>query len=186
MRRRHTRTEAEPPGLEASLEIAARFLGTRPRSRWEVERRLRRARASDGVIDATLEHLAGLGLVDDLAFSRWWVEQRDRDSPRGKRMVEAELRQHGVGRNVIELMREELAAIEMDALESENGADDVPVTEEARARIALAQHLRGRPLPDDPKAIQRLGMFLMRRGFEPDTARSAIRAAASSETDAEE
>src|SRR4029077_16879961 len=186
MRRRHTRTEAEPPGLEASLEIAARFLGTRPRSRWEVERRLRRAHASDEVIEATLEHLATLGLVDDLAFSRWWLEQRDRHAPRGKRMVEAELRQHGVGREAIELMRDELAALEMDALGSEDGAGDLPVTEEARARIALAQHLRGRPLPEDPKALQRLGMFLMRRGFGPDTARPAIRAAASSGTDAEE
>jgi regulatory protein len=186
MRTRRIRSETEPPGSEASLEIAARFLGTRPRSRWEVERRLRSARASDEVIDATLEHLAGLGLVDDQAFSRWWVEQRDRHAPRGRRMVEAELRQHGVGRDVIELMRDELAAIEVDAVESEDGAGELPVTEEARARIALAQHLRGRPLADDPKAIQRLGMFLMRRGFDPETARSAIRAAATANTDGEE
>ncbi|TLZ15641.1 MAG: regulatory protein RecX [Gammaproteobacteria bacterium] len=183
MSRRRTRSEAEPPGSEASLEIAARFLGTRPRSRWEVERRLRRAHASDEVIEATLEHLATLGLVDDLAFSRWWLEQRDRHAPRGKRMVEAELRQHGVGREAIELMRDELAALEMDALGSEDGAGDLPVTEEARARIALAQHLRGRPLPEDPKALQRLGMFLMCRGFGPDTARTALRERMVEETD---
>jgi regulatory protein len=185
VRRRRVRTEAEPPGPEVSLEIAARFLGTRPRSGWEVERRLRRAQASDEVIAATIERLTGLGLVDDLAFSRWWLEQRDRHAPRGRRMVEAELRQHGVGRDVIELMREELAVVEADEATSID-AEDLPVTEEARARIALAQHLRGRSLPDDPKALQRVGMFLVRRGFDPETARSTVRAAARVESDTED
>ena len=185
MRRRRVRPEAEPPGPEVSLEIAARFLGTRPRSRWEVERRLRRAQASDAVIGATIERLTGLGLVDDLAFSKWWLEQRDRHAPRGRRMVEAELRQHGVGRDVIELMREELAAVEMDEALSE-GSGEPALTEEARARIALAQHLRGRTLPDDSKALQRLGMFLVHRGFDPETARSTVRAAAKADSDEED
>src|SRR5438552_5241973 len=155
MRRRRTGSETEPPGAEASVEIAARFLGTRPRSRWEVERRLRRAGASDQIIEGTLDHLAGLGLVDDLAFARWWVEQRDRHAPRGRRLVEAELREHGVGRDVFELLRDELAALEAQAHDSdvpgaERGDDvDLPVSEEERARIALAQHLRGRALPGD-------------------------------------
>jgi regulatory protein len=185
MRGRRTRGQAEPPGPESSLEIAARFLGTRPRSRWEVEGRLRRAGASDEVIATTLEHLARLGLVDDLAFARWWLEQRDRHAPRGRRMLEAELRQHGIAREVIEQMREDLASIEAADLEAEGGAE-TPVTEEARARVALARHLRGRPLPDDPKAVQRLGLFLIRRGFDPDTVRSTIRAAAQANVAGEE
>jgi len=190
MRRRRTGSETEPPGAEATLEIAARFLGTRPRSRWEVERRLRRARASDPTIQGTLDHLASLGLVDDLAFAHWWVEQRDRHAPRGRRLVEAELRQHGIGLGVIELLRDELAALETQAHDSggvpgaERGEDmELPVSEEERAQIALAQHLRGRPLPGDRQALQRLGMFLMRRGFDPDTARSALRAAEDADTD---
>ena len=184
MRRRRTASEAEPPGTEASLEIAARFLGTRPRSRWEVERRLRRARAPETVIESTLNHLARLGLVDDLAFARWWVEQRDRHAPRGKRLVEAELRQHGIGRDVIEQLRDDLAALEMGAdsfggaaaVDGETAEEDVPITEEARARTALTQHLRGRPLPEDRRALQRVGMFLIRRGFDPETVRSAMSA----------
>lgn len=182
MRGRRTRGQAEPPGPEASLEIAARFLGTRPRSRWEVERRLQRSKATDEVIHATLDHLTRLGLVDDLAFARWWLEQRDRHAPRGRRLVEAELRQHGVGRAAIEQMRDELAALEADAPRPED-AEDLPATEEARAQVALAQHLRGRSIPDDPKALQRLGMFLMRRGFDPDTVRRTVRAAADAEAE---
>ena len=92
-------------------------------------------------------------------------------------MVEAELRQHGIARDVVELLRDELAALETDPLRYEDPVE-LPATEEARARIALAQHLRGRSLPEDPKALQRVGMFLIRRGFDPDTVRSTIRAAA--------
>jgi SOS response regulatory protein OraA/RecX len=53
----------------------------------------------------------------------------------------------------------------------------LPGTEDERAHEALERHLRGRPLPEDPKALQRLGMYLMRRGFDPGTVRTTIRAA---------
>ena len=91
------------------MEVAARFLATRPRTRWEVERRLRRAGTPDAEIGAALDRLAELGYLDDAAFARWWAEQRDRHSPRGRRMIEAELRQRGVPRDVIEAFRAEHA-----------------------------------------------------------------------------
>ena len=55
--------------------------------------------------------------------------------------------------------------------------ESLPGSEAERAREALERHLRGRPLPSDARALQRVGMFLVRRGFDPDTVRSAIRAA---------
>jgi hypothetical protein len=159
------------------MEIASRFLGTRPRSRWEVERRLRRAAAAPDVVEPTLARLAVLGYVDDMAFARWWLEQRDRHAPRGRRMVEAELRQHGVGRDVIEALRDELGTLDAAELDrsAEAGADDGsflegPLNEDERARVALARHLRGRPLPDDRAALQRIGMF-------PETVRRAMKVA---------
>lgn len=152
------------------MEIAARYLGTRPRTRRELQLRLRRAGAGDDVIEATLRRLEQLGYVDDVAFSRWWAEQRDRHAPRSRRMVEAELRQRGVPRDVLEELRgHELAEPAPDVRA-------LPATEAQRASAALHAHLRGRPVPSDPKAVQRLGSFLMRRGFDPETARSAIRA----------
>jgi regulatory protein len=168
----------EPPDDTAAMEIAARFLGTRPRTRWEVERRLRRAGAAEPVITATLDRLVELGYLDDAAFARWWSEGRDRGSPRGRRMIEAELRQHGVPRDVIEAHRDEHAA-------PERGPDAaaLPASEDERARAALHRHLRGRPMPADRPGLQRLGMFLVRRGFDPDTVRSALRAAASGDAE---
>ena len=158
------------------MEIAVRFLSTRPRTRLELERRLRRAAATDEVITATLDRLAAMGYVDDTAFARWWAEQRDRHAPRGRRMVEAELRQHGVPREVLESLRgEELVEPVLDA-------DSLSGGEAERARTVLDRHLKGRPIPPDLKARQRIGAFLMRRGFDPETVRAAIREAAAEST----
>ncbi|MDQ2941723.1 MAG: recombination regulator RecX [Chloroflexota bacterium] len=168
--RRVPRAPREPPDAAGALELALRFLGTRPRTRWELERRLHAAGASQTVLEGVLARLAELGYLDDEAFSRYWAEQRDRHAPRGRRMVEAELRQRGVPRDVIERLRSEPA-------ERRPEDQDLPETEAQRARIALRSHLRGRPLPDDRKALRRIGMFLMRRGFDTETVRAVLREA---------
>lgn len=73
---------------------------------------------------------------------------------------------------MIEIFRDEHA-------DPERAPEDagLPSTELERAREALDAHLRGRAVPDDRAAQQRLGMFLMRRGFDAETVRTAIRAA---------
>ena len=163
------------------MEVAARYLATRPRTRWEVDRRLRRAGIAEGEIAAALDRLVELGYLDDAAFARWWGEQRDRHSPRGRRMIEAELRQRGVPREIIEAYREVHA-------EPPRAPEDVglPGGEVERAREALAKHLRGRPMPTDRRAAQRIGMYLMRRGFDADSVRSTLRSAAADGIDIEE
>jgi regulatory protein len=125
------------------------------------------------VATATLQHLEQLGYVDDAAFVRWWGEQRDRYSPRGRRLVEAELRSRGVEREAIDAFREA-----WNDPDRAPGDESLPGTDAERAGAALDRHLRGRPVPDDPKALQRLGMFLMRRGFDAETVRSTLRRAA--------
>lgn len=174
-RSRRPRPDREPPDAEAALEIAARFLATRPRSRREVELRLRRAGADEAIVETTLARLEALGYVDDAAFVRWWGEQRDRHAPRGRRMVEAELRQRGIRGEAIETFR-----AGWEAPERAPGDEGLPATEADRAAVALERHLRGRPLPEDRAGLARIGMYLVRRGFDPETARAAIRAAGSS------
>jgi regulatory protein len=184
MRRRGSRSAEppDPPDPTAALEIAVRFLGTRPRTRWELERRLRRAAVDDDTIAATVERLADLGYLDDAAFARWWGDQRDRHRPRGRRLIEAELRQHGVPRDVIEAYR-----AEHDAPERPPEEAGLPASEGERARAALDAHLRGRPMPTEAKAVARLGAFLMRRGFDGETVRTTLRAASvASAADAED
>ena len=167
---RRRKAAAAPPDPSMAMEIAVGYLGTRPRTRWETERRLRRAGTPEAVIDEIVERLGELGYLDDAAFARWWGEQRDRHAPRGVRMIEAELRQHGVPRDVIE----EYRAVHR-APERRPEDEAVPATEAERAADSLARHLRGRPLPSDRKALQRVGMYLVRRGFDPDIVRATLR-----------
>lgn len=176
MPERRARPPAEPPGPTQALDVAARFLATRPRSAWEVRRCLERTGAEQATVDQALRRLEELGLVDDAAFARWWRDQRDRHRPRGRRMLEAELRGKGVPPEVIEALRDAVP----ERAPEEAG---VPTTEEERGRMALAAHLRGRPLPTDRRALERLGMFLVRRGFDPATARALIRERAAEEAD---
>lgn len=167
-RRRGPRKVEGPPELGAAVEIGLRFLGTRPRTSAELQRRLQRAGCDPQTAEAALARLTELGFVDDEAFARWWSEQRDRHAPRGQRLIEAELRQRGVPREVIEALRE-------SGPERRPEDEGLPETEEQRAREALERHLRGRPLPTDPRAVQRIGTFLLRRGFDTETVRRAIR-----------
>jgi regulatory protein len=114
------------------------------------------------VITATLERLERVGFVDDVAFAQWWVDQRDRYAPRGRAALETELRAKRVPPAIIASLRDEPDG-------------ESAMSEHERADAALERHLRGRPLPEEPKALQRLGMYLVRRGFDPATARAALR-----------
>lgn len=188
-RRRRAAASPAAPGPELALEIATRFLATRPRSRWEVERRLVRAGTDEETRRSTLERLAQLGLLDDTAFARWWVEQRDRHAPRGQRMIEAELRQHGIGQDVIAILREDWASPSgsggQEGTATGGSEPEIPfLGDEERAQISLTHHLRGRPLPTDAKALQRLAMYLVRRGFTPEAARTALRVAEAERSEA--
>ncbi len=177
-RRRRSDSGADAPDAAAAMETAVRFLGARPRTRWEIRRRLQRAGADEPIIEATMDRLAELGYADDAAFARWWGEQRDRHAPRGRRMIEAELRRQGVPHDVIDAYR-------VEHVEPERAVEDagLPGTEADRARDALERHLRGRAMPTDARAVQRIGMFLMRRGFDGETVRATLRAHAGQRVD---
>src|SRR3990172_5631486 len=68
------------------------------RPRGEVERRQRLARrgAPADLVDGAISRLRELGLVDDTAFARTWVEGRSRLSPRSRRLLHRELQAKGI------------------------------------------------------------------------------------------
>lgn len=78
------------------LAAAARFLEARPRSSYELRRRLRDAGYRADLVEGALERLTELGYLDDAAFACAWVESRDRARPRGARALRDELRRMGV------------------------------------------------------------------------------------------
>ena len=138
-----------------ALEDGLRLLAHRPRSRAELEARLRRKGHPAEAIDHALRRLTELGYVEDGAFARAWVRERWRR--RGPRALVAELRQKGVERDRIERA---LAEAPSDLL----------------TWALEVGRRRARQLADaDPEVFRRrLGAYLLRRGFPSTVVRQAV------------
>jgi SOS response regulatory protein OraA/RecX len=136
-----------------------------------------------------------LGVLDDEAFARSWVESRDRARPRGERAIRDELRLKGIDRAVIDTVLEERreAASERshapgepddggapgDAGSGESDDGGAPgdagsgeSADRAAAVRLLARHERALARVPDPRVRrQRAYALLARNGFDPDVCR---------------
>lgn len=144
------------------LDAALRFLAPRPRSRAEVRRRLLQPRPNrpspaPELVEHVLERLEDRGLLDDAEFAGFWVDQRERFSPRSAYAITRELRQRGV-----------------DAQTAATAAD--PALDLERALAAGRARLRSLRTTDYEVFRAKLGAFLQRRGFGFSVAREAVRA----------
>ncbi len=141
--------------LEQARERALRYLTPRPRSAAEVRRYLTKKGFSGTTIDKVLERLRAVGLVDDLAFARFWIDNRLRFRPRGRRGLWHELRQKGIDEATLEA-----ALADYDEME-------------AARRFAEREWQR---LASQPEALRRrrLGERLARRGFTYETIRCIL------------
>jgi regulatory protein len=149
---------------ELVLAAALRFLEVRARSKAEVRRRLTQAGYQPALIDGAIERLVELGMLDDAAFARTWIESRDRARPRGERALRQELRLKGLDGTLID-----------EAL-GERGSAGGDVDELAARRV-LARHAAALARVADPRARrQRAYALLARNGFDPETCGVAVRA----------
>jgi regulatory protein len=144
----------------AVKERALRLLAVRSRSRHELRSRLIKAGYESEEIDRALTDLEGVGLIDDERFARELAEHQRRRGM-GRRAGLTALRVKGVDRD--------LAERTVDEVQPEDDAD--LAYELARARLE-----RLRPLPPDV-VHRRLVAFLIRRGYEPVIASTAVRRA---------
>jgi regulatory protein len=145
-------TEAQIEALTESdrfqrcLNAAWRFLGYRPRSEAEVRQRLQQHGYESELIEKVITRLKDQGLVDDDAFARFWIENRESFSPRSQRLTSLELQRKGLDGAVIARVTGEV--------------DDG----ESAYRAALSKARRR--LPSEYRDFRRrLGDHLRRRGF---------------------
>jgi regulatory protein len=149
---------------ELVLAAALRFLEARARSVAEVRRRLTQAGYQPALVDGAIARLIDLGMLDDAAFARSWIESRDRARPRGERALRQELRLKGLDGELVD-----------EAL-GERGAEGADVDELAAERV-LERHAAALGRVADPRARrQRAYALLARNGFDPETCGSAVRA----------
>jgi regulatory protein len=140
---------------EDAYQRALRLLGLRPRSERELRSYFDRHRFAPEIQETVLARLGELGLVDDRAFARMWVEDRQAFRPRSARALKAELRQKGVEAEAVE------AALE--------GTND----EQAAYQAALKVSRRLRGLSWEIFR-RRLGSALARRGFDYEVIKPVV------------
>lgn len=159
--RRERRAAVDDPAVV--LDAAARFLETRSRSVAEVRRRLTTAGYRSDLIDGAITRLSELGMLDDEAFARLWVESRDRARPRGERALRDELRLKGIDRSIVDLVLDERRATDVDA---------AMAPDRTAAERLLEKNARTlRRIADPRQRRQRAYALLARNGFDPETCR---------------
>ena len=159
--RRAAKAEIHDPAVV--LEAALRFLELRARSIGEVRRRLTAAGYRSDLVDGAIERLTELGVLDDEAFARSWVESRDRARPRGERALRQELARKGIDRAVSDEVLEE----------RRDAGEGIEVDLEAARRL-LERNARALARVADPRVRrQRAYSLLARNGFDPDVCRQA-------------
>ena len=90
------------------LTSAFNYIGPRPRSEMEIRTRLRHHRFDTDTIHKVINQLKQQGLVDDVAFARFWRENRENFRPRSRRLIQLELRQKGVNPDSISRATEDI------------------------------------------------------------------------------
>jgi regulatory protein len=136
---------------EVSYQKAIHFLSYRPRSSTEMHQNLTKRGISESLADETIDHLRSAGLINDEAFARSWVENRNAFRPRGKTALRVELRRKGLSEDVVQSVL------------------DTQVDETALAFKAARKYVRRLASLEWPEFRQKLGGFLARRGFSYTT-----------------
>jgi regulatory protein len=146
------------------MDAAAAFLAVRPRSIAETKRRLRQHGYPSDLVERVIDQLIELGYLDDEAFSRAWVESRDRAHPRGETALRRELAVKGVPRDIVA----EVLADRDPGIPGERSVD-------LAAALRLLERRRStiEREPDPAKRRQKVYALLARNGFDPEVCREA-------------
>jgi len=156
--------DREADGPPADPEAVARKilldqLSGRARSRKELADRLASKNVPGEIATALLDRFEEVGLIDDEAFARLWITDRQRTKGLASRALSQELRRKGV---TDEVVREALDEVE-------------PEAEEAAARALVRKKMRTLTRVDDTTAIRRLAGMLARKGYPSGLAFSVVR-----------
>jgi|SRR3990167_8713981 len=146
--------------FEAFYIKAAHFLKYRPRSVKEVRDKLLQKKASIEVIEKILDTLKKQKFLDDEAFTKWWIRQRTEFRPKSKRIIQIELLQKGVTKEIIDRFTKEEEATAVSDIDQAK-----KLIESRKRRFA---HL------DKKERRQKMIEYLARRGFDWDTIRKSV------------
>jgi regulatory protein len=142
------------PGPDADQEAVARkilldTLTGQARSRSELATKLARKGVPEEVAERLLNRFEEVGLVDDEAFARLWVQSRQSGKGLARRALAQELRRKGIDDETARTVLEEVD----------------PDDEVESARLLVRRKLRTAASLDRDTAIRRLSGMLARKGY---------------------
>jgi regulatory protein len=147
-------------------QVCLTLLTFAPRTRSQLAVALRKKGIPDEAADAVLARFEDVGLIDDAAFARSWVESRHYSRGLAGRALTAELKQRGVAADEIKAALDEQLS---------------PDAEAAAARRLVERRIPGtRGLPADQRT-RRLAGMLARKGYSPGLAYRVIKEALEAE-----
>ena len=120
---------------------------------------------ADEVAEQVLGRYTEVGLIDDEAFARAWVQSRHAGRGLARRALAAELRQRGVADDTVKEAVEELA----------------PEQEETAARELIAKRMATTRSLDPTKRTRRILGVLARKGYPSGLAYRLVREALENE-----
>jgi len=162
--------QAETDPESRAREICLQQLTLAPKTCAQLKDALRKRGIPDDVADAVLDRFTDVGLIDDAAFARAWVESRHYSRGLSGRALGAELRRRGVG---AEEIRDAVATLD-------------PGAEAETARRLVEQKLASTKGQPAQARTRKLAGMLARKGYPPGLAFRVIREALEAEgTDAE-
>jgi regulatory protein len=149
--------DADPESVARKILLDA--LTGQARSRRELRDKLAKRQVPDELAERLLDRFAEVGLVDDEAFARSWVESRQRSRGLARRALAQELRRKGVD--------DETARTALDDLD--------PAQEDLAARRLVAKKARTMHGLAPAVATRRLVGMLARKGYPPGLAFRIVR-----------
>src|SRR5712691_1465421 len=144
---------------QKSMDRALNYLSFRPRSQREIRQYLRRDNTAPEIIEAVLQRLSRLELVDDRQFANFWLDSRERFRPKGAQALKYEPHMKGVERDIVD----------------EVVNDDQDEERAMRAGQKKAMSLSRLPNMDFATFRNRLGSFLQRRGFSYEITKQTVK-----------
>jgi regulatory protein len=147
-------------------QVCLTLLTLAPRTRAQLAEALRKRGIPDEVADEVLGRFQDVGLIDDAAFARSWVESRHHSRGLAGRALSAELKQRGVAVDEIRAAIDEQLS---------------PDAEFGAARRLVERRIAGtRGLPAEQRT-RRLAGMLARKGYPQGLAYRVIREALEAE-----
>ena len=156
--------ESEPAERGSTLRevraenVSMHALTRRGMSRWELEKTLRSRELDEEVVEAELDRLEGVGLLDDAALAETFVRTQHDRKGLGRGAITAELRRRHIDQEHIDAALEQV-----DDDDEQNRATELAVKRAGQ----LSSY-------DLETAKRRLHGFLSRKGYSSAVVRAAI------------